>query len=192
MSKSMTFGLSVSTMLMLMIVLASMAIGATRPVAGNMPQSGNRPAARANVQLGTIPEVAAREVDLKDFSEHIRLTGLDTALVGTGPYTVFAPTDIGFNKIPKAQHQKLMEPKNRAALTSILRYHVVDGTYTLNDLRKMKNGSTLITLEGKRLTITQGSNGVVYVDRVPIVGNELRAQNGVILRIDSVLAPPTR
>jgi uncharacterized surface protein with fasciclin (FAS1) repeats len=112
----------------------------------------------------------------------IQKAGLVETLKGKGPFTVFAPTDEAFAKIPKAQLNALLADK--AKLTKVLTYHVVPGRIMAADV---KPGSAK-TVEGDNLTITT-DNGGVQVDRANVVKTDVAASNGVIHVIDSVMMP---
>ncbi len=112
----------------------------------------------------------------------IQKAGLVDTLKGKGPFTVFAPTDAAFAKIPKAQLDALLADK--AMLTKVLTYHVVAGKVMAADV---KAGSAK-SVEGSDLTITT-SNGGVQVDSANVVKTDIVASNGVIHVIDSVMIP---
>jgi uncharacterized surface protein with fasciclin (FAS1) repeats len=112
----------------------------------------------------------------------IQKAGLVETLKGKGPFTVFAPTDEAFAKIPKAQLNALLADKTK--LTKVLSYHVVPGKIMAADV---KAGSAK-TVEGENLTITT-DNGGVKVDKANVVKTDVVASNGVIHVIDSVMMP---
>ena len=112
----------------------------------------------------------------------IQKAGLVETLKGKGPFTVFAPTDEAFAKIPKAQLNALLADKAR--LTKVLTYHVVAGRIMAADV---KAGSAK-TVEGDNLTIST-DNGGVQVDKANVVKTDIAASNGVIHVIDSVMMP---
>jgi uncharacterized surface protein with fasciclin (FAS1) repeats len=111
----------------------------------------------------------------------VQKAGLVETLKGKGPFTVFAPTDEAFAKIPKAQLDALLADK--AALTRVLTYHVVAGKVMAADV---KAGSAK-SVEGSNLTIT--TEGGVMVDKAKVVKTDIAASNGVIHVIDSVMMP---
>lgn len=111
----------------------------------------------------------------------VKAAGLVDTLKGPGPFTVFAPTDAAFAKVPKATLDALLADK--AALTKVLTYHVVSGKLMAADLRAGK----LKTLEGQDLTIA--AMGGVTVDKAKVVAADVAASNGVIHAIDTVLMP---
>jgi PGF-CTERM protein len=114
----------------------------------------------------------------------VQAAGLVETLKGKGPFTVFAPTDEAFAKIPKATLDALLKDKKN--LTAVLTYHVVQGNVTSSDL---KNGMSVKTVEGQNLSIDT-TNGVM-VNNAKVVKANIMATNGVIHVIDTVLMPPT-
>lgn len=105
-------------------------------------------------------------------------------LRGPGPFTVFAPTDEAFAKIPKDQLQALL--KDKEALKRVLLYHVVPGRYTATDVAAME---TAPTVEGSDLSVKADRKGV-SIDQAKVVSADIEASNGVIHVIDTVLMPP--
>jgi len=113
----------------------------------------------------------------------VTAAGLADTLKGQGPFTVFAPTDAAFAKIPPEQLQALLEDK--AALTKVLTYHVVAGEVTAADVIKL---TTAATVEGQPLTIRVGES--VMVDNATVIKTDIMTSNGVIHVIDTVMLPP--
>jgi len=112
----------------------------------------------------------------------IEAAGLTETLKGDGPFTVFAPTDEAFAKLPAGTVEALLKDKEK--LTKILTYHVVPGTVMAKDVKPGK----VTTVEGSRLNITKGTGGV-KVDSANVVATDVVATNGVIHVIDSVVLP---
>jgi uncharacterized surface protein with fasciclin (FAS1) repeats len=115
----------------------------------------------------------------------VKAAGLVETLKGPGPFTVFAPTDAAFAKLPGGTVQNLLKPENRATLTKILTYHVVPGRVLSTDLA----GKTAapVTVQGGLLTV-DGRSGV-KVNDATVVGADVLTTNGVIHVIDTVLMP---
>jgi uncharacterized surface protein with fasciclin (FAS1) repeats len=113
----------------------------------------------------------------------VTAAGLAETLKGQGPFTVFAPTDDAFAKIPPAQLQALLDDK--AALTKVLTYHVVAGEVVAADVIKL---TTAATVEGQSLTIKVGES--VMVDNATVIKTDIMTSNGVIHVIDTVMLPP--
>lgn len=113
----------------------------------------------------------------------IKAAGLVETLQGEGPFTVFAPTDEAFNKLPAGTVEALLNDK--AKLTSILTYHVVPGKVMAADVVKLKEAKTV---QGQNVMIRVGKGGVM-VDNASVVTTDIMASNGVIHVIDSVILP---
>ena len=112
--------------------------------------------------------------------------GLIDTLKGAGPFTVFAPTDAAFAKIPKADLDALL--KDKAKLKTVLLYHVVPGKVMAADVMKLKDGTKVKTAADKELTV--GIKGkAVTVDAAKVTKTDIGASNGVIHVIDSVIMP---
>jgi uncharacterized surface protein with fasciclin (FAS1) repeats len=124
-------------------------------------------------------------------SEHTTLVaavgaaGLAETLSGTGPFTVFAPTNAAFEKLPAGKVEDLLKPENKDKLTKVLTYHVVPGSYRAADLT---DGQKLKTVEGKELKVTI-KDGVVKVDGATVTTADVISSNGVTHVIDEVLKP---
>lgn len=113
--------------------------------------------------------------------------GLDKTLEGAGPYTVFAPTDEAFNKIPEAKRAELMTDAGLAKLKAILAYHVVEGNHPSADVAKMAKAKTV---NGAEVAIATTKDGKVTVGGANVTTADVTATNGVIHAIDTVLMPP--
>src|SRR4029079_11624158 len=111
--------------------------------------------------------------------------GLVDTLKGAGPFTVFAPTDEAFAKLPAGTVESLLKPENKAKLQRILTYHVVPGRVMAADVAKLK---TAKAVSGDALTIT-ANDGAVLVDGAHVMKADVAASNGVIHVIDTVLLP---
>jgi uncharacterized surface protein with fasciclin (FAS1) repeats len=127
----------------------------------------------------------------------VKAAGLVPTLESPGPFTVFAPTNEAFNKLPDGTVASLLKPENKDKLTSVLTYHVVAGRLTTKDLReKIKEGggkAELKTVEGKPLTITE-KDGHVWLtdekgDKAEITIANVMQSNGVIQVINTVMLP---
>jgi uncharacterized surface protein with fasciclin (FAS1) repeats len=115
----------------------------------------------------------------------VKAAGLAETLMGKGPFTVFAPTNAAFEKLPKGTVETLLKPENKTKLANILKYHVVAGRYTSADL---KDGMKLKTVEGEEITIGY-KNGKWSVNGAMIETPDVISSNGVTFVIDSVLMP---
>lgn len=115
----------------------------------------------------------------------VKAAGLVETLKGPGPFTVFAPTDEAFAKLPPGTLESLLKPENRAKLQSILKYHVVAGKVMAGDVVKLSSAETV---EGESITI-KTMNGNVMVDNAHVTKTDIVASNGVIHVIDAVILP---
>ncbi|WP_246625304.1 fasciclin domain-containing protein [Edaphocola aurantiacus] len=115
----------------------------------------------------------------------VKAAGLVETLSGAGPFTVFAPTNEAFAKVPKATLDNLMKPEQKEALTKILTYHVVAGAYTSKDL---KDGMELTTVQGGKIKLMM-KDGSWWVNGAKITIPDVISKNGVTYVIDGVLMP---
>lgn len=116
----------------------------------------------------------------------IAAAGLVDTLKGPGPFTVFAPNNAAFEKLPAGTVETLLKPESKAMLTSILTYHVVPGIYTSTSLR---DGQVLTTVNGQDLTITKQGNQITVNGSAMVETADVISSNGVTFVIDSVLMP---
>ena len=114
----------------------------------------------------------------------VKAAGLVEALKGDGPFTVFAPTDEAFAKLPAGTVESLLKPENKDKLAAILTYHVVSGKILSSDVKPGR----VETLQGSKLNVTS-KNGALMVDQAKIVATDVTATNGVIHVIDQVIMP---
>ena len=135
----------------------------------------------AAVQAKDIVDTAVAAGDFKTLTVALEKAGLIDTLKGTGPFTVFAPTDAAFAKVPKKDLDALLADKSK--LASVLTYHVVPGTVMAKDVKAGK----VKTVQGSDLTLST-SDGV-KVDGANVVRTDIVADNGVIHVIDSVVLP---
>ena len=110
---------------------------------------------------------------------------LVSALQGEGPFTVFAPTDDAFAKLPAGTLEDLLKPENKSKLQEILTYHVVSGKYMAKDVVSMKEAKTV---NGQSFMIRMDA-GSVFVDNAKVVKTDIECSNGVVHVIDSVILP---
>ncbi|QOJ16413.1 MAG: fasciclin domain-containing protein [Phycisphaeraceae bacterium] len=139
-------------------------------------------------EAGDIIDTAVGAGKFNTLAAALKAAGLIDALKGPGPFTVFAPTDEAFAKLPKGTVENLLKPENKALLTSILTYHVVSGKAPASAVIS-RNG--WITLSGQRIDIAI-SNGKVMVDNAAVTQADIMASNGVIHVIDTVILPETK
>jgi uncharacterized surface protein with fasciclin (FAS1) repeats len=138
-------------------------------------------AASLAVQAKDIVDTAVAAGSFKTLATALQAAGLVDTLKGKGPFTVFAPTDAAFAKIPKADLDALL--KDKAKLTAVLTYHVVPGAVMAKDVK----AGSVKTVQGGMLTL--GTTGGVTVNNAKVVQADIVASNGVIHVIDSVVLP---
>ena len=137
-----------------------------------------------------IVENAVRSKDHTTLVAAVKAVGLVDTLSSAGPFTVFAPTNAAFGKLPKGTVATLVKPENKATLTKILTYHVVSGKFAAADLT---DGKKLSTVEGEQLTVKNSGGRVSFVDSKGGVSTvtipNVNQSNGVIHVVNSVLMP---
>jgi transforming growth factor-beta-induced protein len=146
---------------------------------------GILPAAAQGEQ--TIVEIAAGNDDFETLVTAVTEAGLVETLSGAGPFTVFAPTDDAFAKLPAGTLESALADTDM--LTSILTYHVVSGEVLAADVVEL-NGQQVATVNGESVTITVEGD-TVMVNEATVTATDIQASNGVIHVIDSVLLPPS-
>ncbi len=119
----------------------------------------------------------------------VKAADLVEVLKSDGPFTVFAPTDDAFKKLPEGTIAKLLKPENKAMLVSILKYHVVSGNVVAADVVKLNSAKTV---EGGSVTIKIKDGSVFLNGNSKVVQTDIAASNGVIHVIDTVLMPPAK
>ena len=142
-------------------------------------------ASHAQAQSRDLVETAVAAGQFNTLAAALKAAGLVETLKGAGPFTVFAPTDAAFAKLPKGTVEDLLKPENKAKLTAILTYHVVPGRVMAADVVKVKDARTV---QGGSLKVT-AAGGKVMVDGANVVKTDISASNGVIHVIDSVVLP---
>jgi uncharacterized surface protein with fasciclin (FAS1) repeats len=132
-----------------------------------------------------VVDTAAQAGTFSTLVAAVKAAGLETTLRGPGPFTVFAPTDSAFQKLPAGTVDTLLKPENKAMLADILTYHVVANKLGSADVVKV---STLTSVEGKPLTVTV-TGAEVRINDSKVTAVDVEAKNGVIHVIDAVLVP---
>ncbi len=156
-------------------ILALTAIVATSGIFG---------VAHAEPKSQDIVAVASKNGSFKTLVAALKAAGLVETLQGTGPFTVFAPTDEAFGKLPHGTVEDLLKPENKAKLVAVLTYHVVAGKVMAADVKTMKAK----TVNGQSLDV-KVTDGHVTVDNAKVVKTDVAASNGVIHVIDAVVLP---
>jgi uncharacterized surface protein with fasciclin (FAS1) repeats len=142
------------------------------------------PASLRAAEEKTIVAVASSAGQFKTLVAAIQAAGLVETLNGKGPFTVFAPTDEAFAKLPKGTLEKLLKPENKDQLVAILTYHVVPGKLMAADVTT----TDAKTVNGKQLPITL-NGGKVKAGEANVIKTDIPASNGVIHVVDSVIVP---
>ncbi|RYY64177.1 MAG: fasciclin domain-containing protein [Chitinophagaceae bacterium] len=135
-----------------------------------------------------VVKVAASSKDHSTLVAAVKAGELVDALSNAGPFTVFAPTNAAFDKLPKGTVEDLLKPENKAKLQDILQYHVYVGSLK-TDL--MQDGQTLNQVNGGNISITK-KDGKVLINNSAVIIASIPASNGIIHVIDAVLLPPSK
>jgi uncharacterized surface protein with fasciclin (FAS1) repeats len=141
--------------------------------------------AESHADKKDIVDTAVAAGSFKTLAAALTAAGLVDTLKSAGPFTVFAPTDDAFAKLPAGTVENLLKPENKDQLTSILTYHVVAGKVLAADVVKL---SSATTVNGKDVGI-RVENGKVFVNSAEVTATDIGASNGVIHVIDTVLIP---
>lgn len=133
----------------------------------------------------SIVEIATGNDDFSTLVAALQAAGLVDVLSGEGPFTVFAPTNAAFAKLPAGTVESLLQPENKQKLTDVLTYHVVSGKVFASDVVELTEATSV---QGGVIAITVTDDGV-KVDNANVVATDIEASNGVIHVIDSVILP---
>jgi uncharacterized surface protein with fasciclin (FAS1) repeats len=153
-------------------IAAVLTLGIVSAQAGKAPQQD-------------IVDTAVAAGSFNTLATALKAAGLVDTLKGKGPFTVFAPTDEAFAKLPAGTIEDLLKPENKAKLVSILTYHVVPGAVSSGEVVKMTSAKTV---QGQSVKISSKDGGVM-IDGAKVVKADVKASNGVIHVIDSVILP---
>ncbi|MBU7581495.1 MAG: fasciclin domain-containing protein [Nostoc sp. TH1S01] len=134
----------------------------------------------------TVVAIAESSSSFKTLTAALKAAGLIETLQGAGPFTIFAPTDAAFAKLPPDALKDLLKPENKEVLVKILTYHVVQGKVLSSDL---KSGEVK-SLQGDSIAVKVDSNGVMVND-AQVTQADIQGSNGVIHGIDNVILPPS-
>lgn len=141
--------------------------------------------AKDEMAAADIVDTAVGAGQFNTLAAALAAAGLVDTLKGDGPFTVFAPTDDAFAKLPEGTVENLLKPENRDQLVSILTYHVVPGKVYAADVVKLTSATTV---NGSDVSIKVAGSGV-SIDNANVVKTDIKASNGVIHVIDSVILP---
>lgn len=136
-----------------------------------------------------VVKVAAGSADHTTLVAAVKQAGLVDALSNAGPFTVFAPTNAAFDKLPEGTVEDLMKPENKEKLQDILQYHVFVANLSTT---LMQDGQTLNQVNGQNITIKKSADGKVIINGKANIVASVPASNGVIHVIDEVLLPPAK
>jgi uncharacterized surface protein with fasciclin (FAS1) repeats len=160
-----------------LVKFAAVAATAISLAAGSLP---------AHAADKDIIDTAIAAGQFKTLATALTAAGLVDTLRGPGPFTVFAPTDAAFSKLPAGTVDSLLKPENKQKLTAILTYHVVPGKVMAADLVKLTEATTV---NGAKVKI-EAKGGNVMVNDAKVTATDIGASNGVIHVIDTVILPP--
>lgn len=132
----------------------------------------------------TVVEIAAGNEDFSTLVAAVKAAGLAETLSGDGPFTVFAPTNEAFAKLPEGTVEALLKPENKEKLAAVLTYHVVAAKVMAADVKAGK----VATVNGAEATVTV-EDGAVMIDGAKVVTTDIVGKNGVIHVIDTVIMP---
>jgi len=178
----------------LVLPLASMAVADECPLAAAQKAQA---AAQAkphvqtvafNAEAKDIVDTAVGAGSFKTLVAAVQAAGLVETLKGAGPFTVFAPTDEAFAKLPEGTVESLLKPENKAKLVAVLTYHVVPGKVMAADVVKLTEASTV---QGSKAKV-KVEDGTVMIDNAKVVKTDIVTSNGVIHVIDAVILPPAK
>lgn len=181
----------------LLIPVFAMALAATTSFVTHAQEKTVMVGGAAMYPTKNIVENAVNSKDHTTLVAAVKAAGLVETLSGPGPFTVFAPTNAAFNKLPKGTVETLVKPENKEKLTSILTYHVVAGTMDskmIMDKLKMNNGKIMLkTVNGEDLTLMMKGKDLWVMDmhgnKAKVTIKDVYQKNGVIHVIDTVLMP---
>jgi uncharacterized surface protein with fasciclin (FAS1) repeats len=163
--------------------ILSLTAAVTAAFALPLAQAADEPAAKP-AAAQDIVAVASGAGSFKTLVAAVKAAGLVETLQGKGPFTVFAPTDEAFAKLPAGTVESLLKPENKEKLVAILTYHVVPGKVMAADVKTAQ----VKTVNGKELSV-KVADGKVTVDKANVVKTDVAASNGVIHVIDAVVIP---
>ncbi len=137
----------------------------------------------------TIVETAAGNEQFSTLVAAVKAADLAETLGGKGPFTVFAPTNEAFAKLPEGTVEELLKPENKKKLAAILTYHVVPAKVLASAVTKM-DGKDVKTVQGGTVPVRVAGKSVM-IGKASVVKTDIECSNGVIHVIDTVLMPPT-
>ncbi len=170
---------------LLVVMFASLVLTACAPAATPEPMPTAMPPEPTPAPK-TIVDVAVADGRFTTLVAAVTAAGLAETLSGEGPFTVFAPTDDAFAKLPAGTLDELLKPENKQALTDILLYHVVTGSIKAADVASLSEAETVL---GEKVSV-KVEDGKVFINDAEVVITDVEASNGLIHVINSVILPP--
>lgn len=154
----------------------------------------------AQMEANSITAKTMASENLSTWTTALQSADMAQTLKGEGEYTVFAPTNDAFEKLPKGKLDELLKPENKEKLQELLKYHVVSGVWTADDLRAQIEGANnkfeVTTLDGEKVTLSAKNDKLWVKDAkgntVEITSEPMEASNGVIYSVNKVLMPATK
>jgi transforming growth factor-beta-induced protein len=178
------------TMFAMLLVVASLVMAAcapaATPTAAPAPTAKPEPTATPEPMVKDIVDTAVADGRFTTLVAAVGAAGLVDTLKGSGPFTVFAPTDDAFAALPAGTIDELLKPENKQKLTDILLYHVVSGKVMAADVSGLTSATTVL---GKDVAV-KVDMGNVYINESKVIITDIETSNGVIHVIDTVLLPP--
>ena len=175
-----------------LVTLAVLGFAATSLVSCNAPKEGSEETTDTTVVAPveveapkTVVDIAVGSADHTTLVTAVTAAGLVETLSGTGPFTIFAPTNAAFAALPAGTVEGLLKPESKDKLTSILTYHVVAGNVLSSQLT---DGQKVKTLNGQELTVAI-KGGVVTINGIKVIAADLAGTNGVIHVVEGVILP---
>ena len=176
------FAMLLTITALVLVACAPAAAPTEEPVAEPEPTAMPEPEA----MLKDIVDTAAADGRFQTLVAGVQAAELTETLKGEGPFTVFAPTDDAFARLPAGTLDELLKPENKQTLTDILLYHVVSGNVMASDVVNLDSASTVL---GKDVTI-KVEDGKVFINDAEVIITDIETSNGTIHVIDSVILPP--
>lgn len=153
----------------------------------DVQNSGGQSNVVDDVSAKDVVKIAAGSKDHTTLVTALKAAELIDVLSNAGPFTVFAPTNAAFDKLPAGTVEDLLKPENKAKLTDILQHHVAVAVYTADILQ---DGQSLSMVDGTNTKITK-KDGVIFIDKAKVIAS-IKATNGIVHVIDEVLLPPSK
>jgi uncharacterized surface protein with fasciclin (FAS1) repeats len=175
-----------------LVTLAVLGFAATSLVSCNAPKEGGEETTDSTVVAPveveapkTVVDIAVGSADHTTLVTAVTAAGLAETLSGTGPFTIFAPTNAAFAALPAGTVEGLLKPESKDKLTAVLTYHVVAGNVLSSQLT---DGQKVKTLNGQELTVAI-KGGVVTINGIKVIAADLAGTNGVIHVVEGVILP---